>query len=138
GIALSSAHAPWAFGERSQTPAEASNSTACKVLDERWRYPKQHRLSLQAYGGSYLGASTGGTFITGARLFFFLTRSLGLGANYGYSQLAPSHDLGPVSSKAIHIVNGQLELSIDSSMRFGDTVIEADLFGTFGGGALRI
>lgn len=109
------------------------------ILEADQRYRRQHQLAVQAYGGSYLGPSAGSSFITGARLLYWVTRMIGVGAGYSYAQLAGSHDLGPVSSRQLHIINGQLELSMDASLRLSSsTVLEADLFGTFGGGAIWI
>jgi hypothetical protein len=120
----------------------ADNSTQrlpCHLLDPDQRHPKAGQLSVGGFGGSFLGASVGSSYAVGARAIYFVTRLLGLGVGYTSSRLANGHDLGTVDSRAIHLVNGQLELSVDTTIRItAKTVLEIDLFGTFGGGAVSL
>jgi len=103
------------------------------------RHPKAGQISLGGFGGSFLGASVGSSYSAGARAIYFITRLLGVGVTYTNSRLADGHDLGAVDSRAIHALNGQLELAVDSALRItGSTVLEVDLYGTFGGGAVQI
>lgn len=128
-----------ALGSPPATETTPAAATHCHLLDPEQRYPKRGQIALDAFGGSFLGASVGSSYAAGGRVMVFITRLLGLGLSYTSSRLAAGHDLGQVQDRAIHLLNGQLELGVDTTVRISaKTVLEIDLFGTFGGGAVRL
>ena len=129
-----------ASGRAAEEPAGGKDQpSSAGILDAEQRYPKALQFSVDGFGGSYLGASVGSSGLVGSRLLFYITRMFGIGAMYGYAALASGHDMGTVSNEAIHIVNGHVELSVDAAVRLTDSVVlEVDLYGIFGGGAMLI
>lgn len=103
------------------------------VLQPEYRHRKVHQAEIVAFGGSYLGRTVDSTFLVGGKAYFHISRMFALGASYGFS--SPSVGFAEPET---HLVNAELTISNDVAMRFGDSVVEADLYLTVGAGALRI
>lgn len=122
--------------------AEPAGDAACPpaaldavppVLDPACRHQKALQLELAPYGGSLLGPTIDSTFLVGGRLWLHLTAWLAAGASYGWTR--PSAGLPDAD---VHLVAGEVAFSNDMAIRFGQTVVPADLYLTLGLGAVRL
>jgi hypothetical protein len=107
------------------------------VLEPDNRRLRGNQVAVDAFGGSMVGRAPGQSFIVGGRVTYFPIRQLGIGAAYGWSRGIGGLDT--VRARSIHYVHGQLEVPLVSALRVGRRkVIEADLFGEVGAGAVHI
>ncbi len=102
------------------------------VLDPACRHRKEWQAEVAPFGGSLLGPTLDATFVVGGRLWLHATSWLAAGASYGWSRPS-SGGMGDV-----HLVAGEVALSNDMAIRFGGTVVPADLYLTLGVGAARL
>jgi hypothetical protein len=140
GLTLSYADEP---APTTEATASASSQTAAapsepeRVLDPKYRHLRGNQVAFDGFGGVFMGRAIGQSFLAGGRVTYYPIRHIGIGAAYGYSI-----SLGGVETaerQSVHLVHGQLELPLVAGLRVGKhKVLELDLFGEAGAGALYI
>jgi hypothetical protein len=124
---------------RSGPVRAAEPPTPEQVLDPATRKLNGNQLVVDGFGGVYLGGSVGHSFLAGGRATYFPIRHIGIGAAYGYSHVFNGDGLDTIRDPSVHIVNGQLETPLVAALRLGRRhLLELDLYGLFGAGAMRI
>ncbi|MDD5306795.1 MAG: hypothetical protein PHU25_05685 [Deltaproteobacteria bacterium] len=144
-------HVPWLFGiailltqarwvVASETPPCGATKALPPVLDPACRHRKDLQAELSLFGGSYLGASLGKSFLAGGRSYFHIDRMFAVGASYGFTRLfIGNRRFGEtIEDRNVHLLSGELAISNDIAMRMGRQLLEMDLYLTLGAGALRL
>jgi hypothetical protein len=122
-----------------EAPCRASDALP-PILDPACRHRKVLQVELSLFGGSYLGASLGKTFLAGGRSYLHVDRMFAVGASYGFTHLfVGDRRFGAsIEDPNVHLLSGELAISNDIAMRMGATLLEMDLYLTLGAGALRL
>lgn len=111
------------------------------ILDPQFRHRKKYQLEFSPYGGAYLGNSFGQTWAAGARQYFWLNNTTGLGVNYGITKLLTNRGTpfgSSLTDTFVQAITAEAAFSNDAALRVGTSLIEMDFYMTLGVGAMEI
>lgn len=103
------------------------------ALDPKYRHRKDLQVEAGIFGGTYLGATLGGTFLSGARVAFHVDGMWAVQVEYDYSRWGDAK-----LDRNVHHLTAAALISNDLAVRFGRTVVPMDLYLTLGVGATRL
>lgn len=92
-------------------------------------------------GGNSLGDEWRNTWDIGGTYSLYFNKTFGIAAGYLYSPLvydANSSFGQSITTDATHSAHGELIINNECAFKAGNSLIECDLFMTFGGGAIQI
>ena len=110
-------------------------------LDRRYRFSKKFQSELGIFGGDYLGDAWRNTWNVGARYQLHLNNTFSIGGEYLFNQVRAdgSSAFGAsLTTDHSHLLDAEVAISNDCALRIGHSIIECDLFATFGAGAISI
>lgn len=111
------------------------------ALDFDRRHAISTRFELSPYGGDYVGDKLSHTFIVGGNLQYNLTETLGVNADFGYSEIGVDKASGlgkTFTTNNEYLADGGFVITVPAAYRSRKGYTEADFYSSIGGGILRI
>ena len=111
------------------------------VLQPASRNVRLGRFEFSPFIANVIGDKLSNFLQTGARVDLRLNPSLAIGADFGWSRIAfdATSAVGRnIRDRNLYAWMGVLAVHLPAAFMMGQTLVTADLFGTFGGGVLRV
>jgi hypothetical protein len=119
----------------------AAEENLHEALDRRYRFSKHLQSEINIFGGDYLGDETHNSWDAGAKYFLHLNNMFAVGASYTYTPIYTDSDSTfgrTLKSRRQHIIDAEMMIANDAAIRAGGSIIECDMFMTFGVGTMWI
>jgi hypothetical protein len=124
-----------------QPGGAAADDALPAALDVQRRGVASRRFEVSPFVGNFIGDRLENALHVGARVEVRLLEGLALGADFGWSAITPDPDspFGQVArGENLYAIQGMVLLPMPAALVIGGRAIVADLFGSLGGGVLRV